>query len=113
MNIDTGFAVVILAVLVFYLRLIVIQRQRAKQLRSAAPPASKKKSSKSMPAAAPQRYSVLSPRKSDWLIAGIGVVLLIAGVLLYAGFIPWPLGEEYWWVPTATGIVLFSWAFRL
>ena len=31
MNIDTGLAIVILAVLIFYLRLIVLQRQRAKQ----------------------------------------------------------------------------------
>jgi len=35
MNIDTGLAVVIIAVLVFYLRLIIIQRQRAKRVAQA------------------------------------------------------------------------------
>jgi hypothetical protein len=113
MNIDTGFAVVILAALVFYLRLIVIQRQRMRQVKQAAASQAKKKNAQKSPAPAPVRYSVLSQRKSDWVIAGIGALGVAAGVLLYLGVIPWPLGQEYWWAPTALGMLLFSWAFRL
>ena len=115
MNIETGTAVVIAAVLVFYLRLIVLQRQRAKQLRSAQtpPPGGKKKKRAAQEAQTPPRYSIISPRVADRVIASVGVLAILAGVLLNVGILPLPGLQPYWWVPTALGIVAFSWLFRL
>ena len=112
MNIETGTAVVIVAVLVFYLRLIVLQRQRAKQLRS-APPGGKNKKRAAQEAQTPPRYSIISPRVADRVIASVGVLAILAGVLLNVGILPLPGLQPYWWVPTALGIVAFSWLFRL
>jgi hypothetical protein len=114
MNIDTGLAVVILAVLVFYLRLIVIQRQRAKRVAQAqkASQVEKKKGKKQPPSPQPG-YSIISRSNLDRAIAIGGVLLMVLGILLYVKIIPLPSIQPYWWIPTAAGIILFSWAFKL
>ncbi len=116
MNIDTGTSVVILAVLVFYLRLIILQRERVKRLRAAEAAQvkvkKKRKTTEIIPPAS-TRYSVLSPNRRDLVIAGIGLVAIIFGMLLRLKVIPGELLQAYWWIPTALGIVAFSWGFRL
>lgn len=115
MNIDTGLAVVIVAVLVFYLRLIILQRERAKRLVQAPPPVKKQFKKQKLPAQADlkQRYSILSPRRADLVIAGLGILFILAGILLNLSVLPIPSLQPYWWLPTAAGIVAFSWAFKL
>ena len=121
MNIDTGLAIVILAVLVFYLRLIIIQRERAKRLRTSSQPSgvNQKKGRKKTTPVTPDKktavpnYSILSEKKLDRVIGIIGAVFILAGVGLNLGIIPPQAIQQYWWVPTALGIVAFSWAFKL
>ena len=114
MNIDTGLGVVIVAVLIFYLRLIILQRQRARSLiRPAVANAKNKGKAKEASTVSPQRFSILSNKTSDRLVAGIGVLLILAGLLLNAKILPFLTAQPYWWIPTAIGIVAFSWAFRL
>ncbi len=111
MHIDIGLAVIVGAVLIFYLRLIIIQRQRVKQVNAQAQASSKKK--KKAPQIAPvARYSILSQNKRDWIIAGAGVVLMIAGIILNRGIIPHPVAHSLWWLPLSIGIVAFSWGFK-
>lgn len=114
MNIDPGLAVVIIAVLIFYLRLIIIQRQRVKQISQAsvAPGKTKKKAKAPPPAPAP-RYSILSENRGDRAIGLAGMAAILLGVVLNAKLIPWLASDPYWWILTATGIVAFSWAFKL
>lgn len=112
MNIDTGLAIVIIAVLIFYLRLIILQRERAKQMAKPAVTSGKKKS-KSQPEHDARSYSVISSRSHDRIIAGVGAAAILIGILLYAKILPFPALQSYWWVPTAFGIVAFSWAFKL
>jgi hypothetical protein len=111
MNIDPGLVIVIAAVLIFYLRLIVLQRQRTPQ--SASKPASStgKKSTRHAEAT-PVRYSIISPNRRDQIIGAAGVIAILLGILLYAGLLPFPAGQSYWWIPTSLGIVAFSWAFK-
>jgi len=117
-NIEPGLVVVILAVLVFYLRLIIMQRQRAKQLQRPGQGAAKAQSGahrqKNTPAE-PQKtaphYTVLSQKRIDRVIGAAGALLIVLGLLLYAGLI-YNL-QAYWWIPTALGIVAFSWLFKL
>lgn len=117
-NLDPGLVVVVVAVLVFYLRLIVMQRQRASQLpRSASGPQAPRaggKRGKNAAAQTPQpapAYTILSSRRRDRWIGGAGALLVGLGLLLYAGI--FPSLQAYWWIPMAVGIVAFSWLFRL
>ncbi|MBN2547764.1 MAG: hypothetical protein JXB15_01300 [Anaerolineales bacterium] len=120
MRIDIGLAVVIAAVLVFYLRLIIIQRQRAKRLKPAIPTnGGKSKSTRGAKRASaiqptrPKDYSVLSSSSLNRFIGAAGFVFILLGALLYAGVIPAISLQPYWWIPTALGIVAFSWLFQL
>jgi len=72
MNIDTGMAVVIGAVLIFYLRLIILQRERAKQVRRTAEANVPVKKKVKQPPQPPTRYSILNPNRRDQVISGIG-----------------------------------------
>jgi hypothetical protein len=118
MNIDTGLAVVIIAVLVFYLRLIILQRERAKRLaqRPKAPALRGKKAAGSKgenPAQEPMpRYSIFSQKPLDWIIAAAGALGILGGALLYARVFIIPAAQSYWWIPTSLGILAFSWAFK-
>lgn len=114
MNIDTGLAVVIVAVLIFYLRLIVLQRERAKQATQGLDSHVKKKNlKKASGQEATLRYSILSSRRRDRVIAGIGALLILLGVLAYSQIEILGSLYPYWWIPTSIGIVAFSWAFKL
>jgi hypothetical protein len=110
MPVDAGTAIVIGAVLIFYLRLIILQRERAKRARQANSASGKgKKKGKASPQ---QQFSILSPNPRDRIIGGVGVVAILAGILLNRQVLPWEVLQPYWWLPTALGIIAFSWAFR-
>jgi hypothetical protein len=114
MNIDTGLAIVILAVLVFYLRLIIVQRERVKRLSHAPVIAGKKKvKGKDQPQVPLPGFSIVSQNRRDWAIAGFGVLAILVGILLNASVISVVAAQPYWWIPTSIGIVAFSWAFKL
>ncbi|MEW5868482.1 MAG: hypothetical protein AB1894_04345 [Chloroflexota bacterium] len=112
MKIDTGLAIVIVAVLIFYLRLIILQRERAKRIARASRETRQKKDRSRAEVGAP-RYSILSQKRSDLIIAGAGLLAIVLGVLLNAGLLPLFAVQPYWWMPTSIGIVAFSWAFKL
>lgn len=118
MKIDTGLAAVIVAVLVFYLRLIVIQREAARRARLEAQKAATKASKKGKKSGAPvartsASRSILSKNKLDLAIAGVGLLAIVVGALANAGVIGLPVLQTYWWAPLSLGIVAFSWAFKL
>jgi hypothetical protein len=111
MKLDIGLVILVLSVLVFYLRLIILQRQRVKRVNQAVQPSRKTK--KSPPRQSyTEKYSVISRNKRDWIIAGIGIGLIILGTLLNLRWLPFPLAQTYWWVPVSIGILLFSWGFK-
>lgn len=112
MNLDTGLAVVILAILIFYLRLIALQRERARRTAAQLAARGKKGKGKGRAPQSTPRYSILSQNRRDWVIAGTGMLAIVLGMLLNAGVLL-PAVQSYWWVPTALGIIAFSWAFQL
>jgi hypothetical protein len=114
MKIDPGLVVVIGAVLVFYLRLIILQRERIKRARQDALTVSKKhKRSQALPQPPSPGFSILSQSRSDRLIAGVGLLAILLGLLLNARFLGLTGLEAYWWAPLAIGIIAFSWGFKL
>lgn len=100
---------ILLAVLVFYGRLIRIQRERARQ--NQRRPAGKQKGSTRSPAQA-ENFSILSRSPRNWLIAGAGALAVLFGVLLSLNWLPIPGAEQYGWLPVAAGIIAFSWGFE-
>jgi len=113
MKLDTGSAVVILAVLIFYLRLIILQRERVKRSRLLPDQKGKKKKSRPGQPSPVERYSILSRKPVDLIIAGFGFLAILMGVVLNAGWIALPVVQPYWWIPAAAGLIAFSWAFKL
>ena len=113
MNLDPGLAVVIVSVLIFYLRLIILQRERVKRAAQPVAPAQSKKKDSSRQPKPPINYSLLSLKPKDRLIAGTGALLMVIGLLLNNRLLPLPALQDYWWLPMAVGIVGFSWAFKL
>jgi len=112
MKLDTGLVVVIVAVLIFYLRLIIIQRERARQIQRARKASAAKKGKTAEPAP-PPRYSILTTSYRNLAIAGVGALCIVGGVLLNAGVLAFPAVQPFWWIPTAVGIIGLSWAFQL
>jgi hypothetical protein len=112
MQIDIGTIVLLLAALIFYLRLIIIQRQRAKNLRRRPPGNPPKKTRAEKSGQALENYSIVSRSPRRWLVAGAGVVAILAGVLLYLDVLPFRAVQAYWWLPVAAGIIAFSWGFE-
>jgi hypothetical protein len=108
MPIDTGTGIVIIATLFFYLRLIIIQRQKVRKSPLQPPGKGKKKVSSYQPG----QYSIISRNRLDWIISGIGVIGIIFGLLIKLGAISIGSIDAFWWIPTALGIVLMSWGFR-
>ena len=111
MRIDPGLVVIVGAVLAFYLRLIMLQRERAKQAAYQPKQTGKKKGRPPKKMPAPQ-YSIISHNRRDWIIAGTGILLIFVGVLLNLKVFPIPLAQNYWWLPVAIGILAFSWGFK-
>lgn len=112
MNIDPGLAVVILAVLIFYLRLIILQRERVKRSSQTPVATGKSKKAKPPPSTPAPRYSILSENRRARAIGLAGAVAILLGVVINAQLIPWLTSEPYWWILTAIGIIAFSWAFK-
>jgi hypothetical protein len=113
MKLDIGIAVVVVAVLIFYLRLIGLQRERARRVRAAAIIAKKPPARGKSPAAPPPDFSILSRSRADRVIAGCGLLAVLLGVALNAGWLPIQALQSLWWIPTALGVVAFSWAFKV
>jgi hypothetical protein len=111
MQIDAGLAIVIVAVLIFYLRLIVLQRERAQQANQ-QPRTPGKGKGKSAPPAPALQFSIASRNRRDWIIASAGILLILIGILMARNIIPYPWAQANWWLPVSVGILAFSWGFK-
>ena len=113
MKFDIGTIIAIAAVLLFYLRLILLQRQKGKSV-SSNPPASSKKAKKRNVVVA---ESTQLPQTTGLVIAngflvGAGVILILLGVA--ANFfteLP-PTVRGAWWLPVSLGVLLMGLGIR-
>ena len=102
MKLDTGMIIVITMVLLFYLRLIIIQWGKADRYNLA-----KSKGKKS----AAQNYASLK-LNFNWLLIGIGAALIIlASIMKVTGSFGLWL-EQNWWIFASTGIFVFGMGIR-
>jgi ABC-type Fe3+ transport system permease subunit len=110
MNFDTGTIITIVAVLLFYFRLIILQRQRIKkaqyQYAQVSSKNAKKKNSKDKNPEV--RYSRLGVQiKNWWVVAGAIVLITFGAVVVGTHFLGTAL-STFWWIPTVIGIGLFA-----
>jgi hypothetical protein len=108
MQIEFGTIIILIAVLIFYLRLNRIQRERVKRLQRQ--PAGSAKKNRSI--AAIEDYSIMSRNRRNWIIAGAGVLSILFGVIMYLGWLPFERAQDFGWLPVALGIIAFSWGFE-
>lgn len=97
MRFDTGTIIAISAALLFYLRMIILQRQRAKT-------SSQKNAKKPKYPAQPQSMVVIRNR----YLVGLGVLLVAIGAVLSAAPSFDSSIQAWWWVPVTAGILLMS-----
>ncbi len=112
MPIDAGTAIVVAVFLLFYLRLIILQRRLAQQLRLPQKRAGNKKE-RTKEKNAPERYSIVSRSRTDWLIAALGLLLMLVGLFINKQIFGTSIPAAYWWIPAAVGGLLINFGFRL
>jgi hypothetical protein len=113
MRIDYGTIIAIVVVLLFYFRLIILQRQRTKRYRLLQEQSQKQKGNKALQAAAKAPINQqMGFHIFSWplLIAGIAVLLVGAGM---AAFYWVPVNvRSFWWVGIVVGVFLLNFSIR-
>jgi hypothetical protein len=111
MEFTYGTFIAVAAALVFYLRLIILQRQKVKKLSSSST-ANQKKSRRSANLDLPGKKNFPELHFSSPYLLGLGIFTVILGAVLAGG--PWftPEMRSWWWVPVTLGIILMSLVIR-
>jgi len=104
MQLDTGTIIAVAAALIFYLRLIIIQRHRVNQARfnPQSTHTADKRGSEPLPG-----IKIIS-----WYLLGMGVALILLGALLTALPIFGPTASNFWWLVLTIGILLLGLSIR-
>lgn len=109
MDINFGTFIAVAAALFFYLRLIILQRQKVKSF-SGKPVRSPGKSSHTFQkeGKGPSKDSIPLLTYKYPLLLIIGILLVIAGAILSAaGWFPSNI-RPFWWIPVTVGILLMT-----
>jgi hypothetical protein len=104
-----GTVIAVAAALFFYLRLIILQRQKLKRLPAPAVPRQGKKRSMTAqvkPGAVQKALPGMNISSPPLLGTGI-VIILFGAVLASARWFPANY-HEFWWIPVSLGILLMS-----
>jgi ABC-type Fe3+ transport system permease subunit len=110
MNFDTGTIITIVCVLLFYLRLTIIQRQRVKKAQYQYATVSQKNSKKknNSPKKPEVKYQRLGVHIRNWLLVVAALILITFGAVIAATHFLGPNLSTYWWIPVNMGIGLFA-----
>ena len=112
---EPGVIVVIIALVLFYLRLMQLRGRKRKLERKAAVARmneSNRKRGKVGPIPSKNQNKPPYAIKS-WILAVISIALMCFGVAIRSGINFVSSLETYWWVPTALGILLFMFCFKV
>ncbi|HZW03174.1 MAG TPA: hypothetical protein VFF68_04565 [Anaerolineaceae bacterium] len=116
LNLDWGIASIILACLVFYARLMMAQRRRARAAESQGKErvSGRKKGSRKKSSGPVEKpvFGAFSRKKRDWIVGGVGYAFVMLGVLLRMGYLQSETWGPMWWFPVSLGIIGFSWFFN-
>lgn len=111
MKYDAGTIVTIVFILLFYFRLIIIQRQRIKKAKYQYSAVEKKNSKKKKDTSTKKpevKYTRLGIHIRNWWLVGSAIALITFGAVMSAtGFLGASL-TNLWWIPVNVGIVIFA-----
>jgi hypothetical protein len=113
MKIEPGLIVVIVAIGVFYLRLIQLRGRRKKERQQEQlerVKAQKKRKSNDPPPPALQERPMF--QIGSWWLLGGGAILMLAGLGLRTSPGILPVMEPYWWIFTAVGVLVFTFGLK-
>jgi ABC-type Fe3+ transport system permease subunit len=109
MKFTAGTIVTIVVVMLFYLRLIILQRQKVKVAKlqySAAEKARSKKKNHGEPLEV--HWGVLGVSVRNWWLMGTGIALVAFGAIIVGTQFLSPELNAAWWVPLNVGIGLMA-----
>lgn len=110
MQMDTGTIIAVAAALIFYLRLIILQRHKANRMMNQQKPTSgnsgKLSSGKQRWEPQPGLHIV------SWFLLGMGVALILLGALMTALPIFGQTARDLWWLVLTIGILLLGLSIR-
>ena len=109
MKFDFGLAITAVAMLFFYLRLAMLRGKKRRLEREQALKTKKagKGAKVSLPDPNKPRYEIRS-----WVMVGVAVLLMLVGLAARQTPSFPQLMQDYWWVGTSLGAVLFSFCFK-
>jgi hypothetical protein len=112
---EPGFIAIIVAIVIFYLRIIQLRGRKKKlereKILTHMRDANKKKGKVAPlppkdPSAPP--FSIIS-----WPLAIVSLVLMLAGVAARSSIAFPQLMQDFWWAPTTLGILIFTFCFKV
>jgi len=109
MKFDFGLAITAVAMLLFYVRLAMLRGKKRRLEREQALKAKKagKGAKVSLPDPNKPRYEIRS-----WVMVGVAVILMLVGLAARQTASFPQVMQDYWWVGTSLGAVLFSFCFK-
>jgi len=111
---DTGMIIVVVALFIFYLRIMQL-RGKKKKLEHQAALARLKESNKKKGLTSPSNKSRNTPPFviTSWLLVAFAIILMLIGVTIRSTIDFSQTIESYWWVPTTAGILAFLFCFKV
>jgi hypothetical protein len=106
---EFGMWVTIIAFGLFYLRLALLRGQKRREIRAQA--LAVKRQGKGAKMTVDEEH-LPGYKVTSWVIIAVAVVLMLAGMMARysTGFPAW--AQEYWYVGTALGAILFAFGFK-
>ncbi len=113
MKLDLGTVVILIAVAIFYTRLILLHQVRNRRAKAlAAQHAMRKGGRKKKGGGPPVDAQAMLFNITNWYLVAAGVVVIGAGSLLNPTVLSHPLNTPYWWVVVTLGILVFALGFN-
>ena len=109
MELEFGMIVTIIAFALFYVRLVFLRSKKRRDLREQALAVKRQGKGAKMPV---DEEHLPGYKVTSWALVIIAVVLMLAGMTARysTGFPVW--AQEYWWVGTSLGAILFAFCFK-
>jgi hypothetical protein len=124
MKLTTGMIVVVVAMVIFYLRIAMLRGQKKRYAREFALKRRRvngRSKGAALPATAPGSPPFMI---SNWLLVVVAIILMIAGLIMYNNISIFGLDlvkdpafvakyAQYWYIPVALGVVAFAFCFTI
>jgi hypothetical protein len=124
MKFSIGLIVVVIAIVIFYLRIAMLRGQKKRYAREYALKRRKvngRSKGAALPAAAPGSppFSV-----SSWWLVALALLLMLAGIVVYNNMAIFGINlvkdpafvklyAQYWYIPVALGVIAFAFCFKI